>query len=180
MLLPPLLRHFPHRWLVTSPATPHHDRNGCAARRPVKFGACHRHDPVPQEDSADQVFVGIRVDAYHQVVPLFHHIDGAVLGRDLKPDIAVLHGELGRKLAHRGLREEQWRTHPQPSTRLVSTRGDRCACLIDLGEQHGGLLEQRPPFFGELERACSPLEEPQIEATFQVGHPARQGCLGAP
>lgn len=66
------------------------------------MGACHGHQSIAQEGSADQAIIGIRIDADHQIKSLLDHVDGTIFRRDLKPHFRIFQGEPGGNLPHRG------------------------------------------------------------------------------
>jgi hypothetical protein len=64
----------------------------CLAQNSRNCGLAHwsrqdraRHDdqPIVQKDASDKIFVWVRIDPYHEVISLFHHIDAAIFRRDL-------------------------------------------------------------------------------------------------
>lgn len=147
-------------------------------RRPRQAWARHDHQSVAQEDASNQAFIGIGIDPDHQVIAFLDHVDGAVVGGHVETDLGISERERGGELAHRGLREQQRRTDPQPAARLVAAGGDRGDRLVELGQQRARALEQRPPLLGQLQRASAALDEPEIQARFQLADPAGQRRLG--
>ena len=146
-------------------------------RRPLQARARHDHQPIAQKNPSDEAFIRIRIDPDHQVVTFLDHVDGAVFRRHLQPDLRISERELGRQLAHGGLREQQRRADPQPASRPVATGRNRRCSLVELGEQRPRPLIKRAPFLGQFQRARRRARTGASRGCFPAPRP---GATGSP
>src|SRR6185295_9534173 len=82
-------------------------------------------------------------------------------------DLRMVHSELGCKLSHGELTEEQRRADPQCAHWFIASRCNCRGRFLQLGEQPAGSLVKRSPFLRQRECARAAFEKTQAETAFQ-------------
>jgi hypothetical protein len=105
-----------------------------------------RHDQalVIKEASADQAFIGRRIDTDDQIIAVFHGIDLSILGDDLKLDGRICQRKPRADAAERDMGEDDRDAHPQPAARRRGTQDDGLARFRDFGKRPAGEGVLRP------------------------------------
>jgi hypothetical protein len=139
--------------LRSRPWSAHHGRHGRSIRGPRKVGAGDHDQTITQEGATDEGLVRIRIDADHQIVAFLDHVDGRSSVVTSSRTSGYFRANSAASLPIAVCENSSGALMRNRPRGVLAARSDRRRGLVQLGQQRGRPLVQRPALLGELQRS---------------------------